>query len=345
MINDLIDRSVCRNGDLEGRMPNRSIFQITIDTEGDNLWAAPAQVTTENSRYLPRFQRLCEKYGFKPTYVVNWEMANCPNFRAFGRDLLARRTGEIGMHLHAWNSPPIVPLGDNDDIRQPYLIEYPQDVVVEKIHVMTRRLEDVFETKMLTHRAGRWALDGRYARELAALGYTSDCSVTPNVSWPMTGPTQGAHAVDYSGLPATTFSFEFGDGLKLLEIPVTILPKSISFFESQLRRALGKPKPVVWLRPNGRNLSDMLLALQAGLAVNGDYVQFMLHSSELMPGGSPTFDTEEKIEFLYAHLDRLFAKASEKFVGATLSEFVAMRRSVADPRIPGVDTQPQQCGF
>jgi hypothetical protein len=74
---------------------------ITVDTEGDNLWAKPHRITTENSSYLARFQTLCEQFNHKPTYLTNWEMANCPIFRDFGRDVLARNAGEIGMHLHA----------------------------------------------------------------------------------------------------------------------------------------------------------------------------------------------------------------------------------------------------
>ncbi|WP_395754844.1 hypothetical protein [Edwardsiella ictaluri] len=50
-------------------------FIITIDTEGDNLWQNHDRITTENARYLPRFQLLCEKYGFKPVYLTNYEMA------------------------------------------------------------------------------------------------------------------------------------------------------------------------------------------------------------------------------------------------------------------------------
>src|SRR5208283_4588444 len=104
----------------------RPSFLITVDTEGDHLWSKPREITTRNSRYLPRFQALCEKYGLKPTYLTNWEMANCPVFRDFGQDVIAHNTGEIGMHLHAWNSPPIIPLTDNDYSYQPYLIEYPE---------------------------------------------------------------------------------------------------------------------------------------------------------------------------------------------------------------------------
>ena len=70
---------------------------ITIDTEGDNAWARPRVATTRNAEYLPRFQELCDQFGFKPTYLTNYEMAQCRRFQQFGRDVLARGAAEIGI--------------------------------------------------------------------------------------------------------------------------------------------------------------------------------------------------------------------------------------------------------
>ena len=57
-------------------------FLISIDTEGDNLWDwdEKSPIGTLNSSYLPRFQELCDRYGFKPTYLSNWEMVSNPKF-------------------------------------------------------------------------------------------------------------------------------------------------------------------------------------------------------------------------------------------------------------------------
>ena len=46
-----------------------------------------------------------------------------------------------------------------------------------------------------------------------------------------------------------------------------------------------------------------------------------LHSSELMPGGSPIFKKEKDIENLYSHLDELFAVAKVFFKAGTLSDY------------------------
>ena len=84
-------------------------FLITIDTEGDDIWGRHATVTTENARFLPRFQNLCRDHGFKPTYLTNYEMAIDPRYQEFGRSVLRAGEGEIGLHVHPWNSPPLDP--------------------------------------------------------------------------------------------------------------------------------------------------------------------------------------------------------------------------------------------
>ena len=152
-------------------------FLITIDTEGDNLWQNHDRITTENARFLPRFQQLCEKYAFKPTWLTNYEMAIDPVYIAFARDVIARESGEIGMHLHAWNSPPLSDLTGDDWRYKPYLIEYPAEQIHSKVAFMTQLLEETFQTKMLSHRAGRWAFNEYYAALLIEYGYVVDLSL------------------------------------------------------------------------------------------------------------------------------------------------------------------------
>lgn len=325
----------------------RPCFQITIDTEGDNLWSRPAAAGTRNAEYLPRFQTICEKYGLKPTYLTNWEMAHSPAMQALGRDILKRGTGEIGMHLHAWDSPPLVPLTADDAAQHPYLIEYPEAVMRQKVGRLTAALEDLFQARMVSHRAGRWAFNATYARILADHGYKVDCSVTPHVSWRrVMGAATGNGGSDYTGFPDRAYWWELGGAAELLEVPVSIVRQVPALPMRAVRRLLGRPAcRTLWLRPNGRNLKDLFHVLDEALRHGRDYVQFMLHSSELMPGGSPSFDTADKIETLYAHLDQLFSRARRNFDGATLGEYAAgFNRSRAEcPSAPS-DLRVPACG-
>jgi hypothetical protein len=309
---------------------------ITIDAEGDDLWARPREITTRNAEYLPRFQSLCERFHFKPVFLTNYEMAMSDAFVEFGRDVLARGAGEIGMHLHAWNSPPLHPLTDDDFRYQPYLIEYPEQVMKEKIKTLTRLLEDRFDQQMISHRAGRWALDGRYAAMLLDEGYRVDCSVTPGVDWRGSpGDPNGNGGSDYKDFPDRPYfldpsNISVAASGGLLEVPVTIRPSGLyrwaplAYRIRLVRRFANKVSPGLrWLCPGQSDLDSMLQVAGEARAQGADHVEFMLHSSELMPGGSRTFRDTSAIERLYENLEILFQDLSTWCKGMTLTEFRA----------------------
>ncbi|MDR7415114.1 MAG: deacetylase [Armatimonadota bacterium] len=318
------------------------VFLITVDTEGDNLWARPREITTRNAEYLPRFQELCERYGLRPTYLVTYEMAISPAFREFGRDVLRRNTAEIGAHPHAWNNPPLVSLTPDDLHHQPYLFEYPEPVMEQKIRVLTQVLEDTFGVKMRSHRAGRWGFNETYARLLVRHGYLVDCSVTPHLSWRRhLGAPQGTGGPDYRRFPEDPYYVDLEDVSRpgnstLMEVPVTVVPSGPSALRPWrerlnsvplARRLLHRFWPSVhWLRPDRRNLPHMLRIVRRAAHEGCVHLEFMVHSSELMPGGSPLFPTREHIEHLYRDLEVLFERASRTCRPATLSEFYEMYR-------------------
>nr|ADK56083.1 WabN [Proteus mirabilis] len=314
-------------------------FIITLDTEGDNLWENEHNITTQNTHFLPRFQQLCERFQFKPVWLTNYEMAIDEAYIEFAQDVIARNTGEIGMHLHAWNSPPIVALTDNDLHYQPYLIEYPKSQMRDKIAFMTDLLENKLQTKMLSHRAGRWAFNETYAQLLIEFGYQVDCSVTPKVDWRFTkGDPAQSGGTDYSNFPSHAYFMDVNDISKagnstLLEVPMSIQYKHSPFMNKIKRgydRLRGKRRSpsVNWLRPKGGNAQQMIEVAQKSLAQGHSHIEFMLHSSEFMPGGSPTFRTEQDIDGLYHDLETLFNFLQDKVQGMTLAEYYKIKNEV-----------------
>jgi len=308
-------------------MPETPLI-VTIDAEGDDLWAKPREITTRNAAYLPRFQALCERYGLKPVYLTNYEMAVSDEFAEFARDVLERDAGEIGMHLHAWNSPPLFSLTDDDFRHQPYLIEYPEPVMREKIRCMTRLLEARFGRCITSHRAGRWAFDRRYASMLIDEGYRVDCSITPGVDWrPHAGDPGGDGGSDYRASPAQP---HFLAGGALLEVPMTTRASRLyrrapwAYRVPLLRRAANRvSRGLGWLCPAESDLGTMLDVANQARAEGAAHLQFMLHSSELMPGGSPSFRDASDIERLYERLEMLFGQLRGWCRGMTLQEFRA----------------------
>jgi hypothetical protein len=327
------------------RLTDTAFFLISIDTEEDNAWARPRCATTRNADFLERFQQLCERYRQRPTWLTNHEMIRSPVFRRFAGEVLARGTAEVGMHLHAWNSPPLLSLTGDDDQTQPYLIEYEPRIMREKIHALTATLEQALGVKIVSHRAGRWAFDERYAEMLLEEGYKVDCSVTPLVSWASTsGSTAGRGGTDYTRFPHEPYWIDLHDiaqpgSSDLLEVPVTImsfrsglidrivhaadrLPRALSPLSHFTRRAANRfSPPAVWLRPTDDKRQRLTDVVDRVIEDDRVHAQLVLHSSELMPGGSPTFRDSASIEALYADLESLFRRVERRFIGVTLSEF------------------------
>ena len=300
-------------------------FIITIDTEGDNLWQWKRgdTIRTDNTKYLPRFQNLCDKYGFKPTWLTNYEMMLDNDYVDFIKEVVNTGRGEIGMHLHAWSTPPEYCLKAETD-SAPYLIEYPENIMEEKICSMTNIIKEKTGIVPISHRAGRWAMNETYFQLLKKYGYHYDCSVTPHINWNENqGQTADSQGTDYSKYSESPCKIE-----GILEIPVTIryvhrvFGKDVNTAKGYLKKLYHFIKgKKIWLRPTGDNLEEMLWLVDYIEKSSDEYIMFMIHSSELMPMGSPTFKNEEDIERLYQDLDILFKRISKGFEGVTVGEY------------------------
>lgn len=299
-------------------------FIITIDTESDAQWDLNAPCSTRNAQFIPRFQELAEKYGFKPTWLTTYEMAEDPFYIEYMTDCLKRGVCEIGMHLHAWNNPPEYPLTKINNQRD-YLFEYPEKIMEEKIHILTEKLEDTFSTKILSHRSGRWSTDDIYFKLLKKYGYKYDCSVTPFMNWESCIGATGKPGSNYSTCPTQPYEIYKG----IMEIPVSIRPMkyiatdamhSIHSIVHELKWS--RKVRNVWLRPAENPSFIAMKKVLDVVSVDSDYAMFMLHSSEMMPGGSPSFPDKKSIEEMYNCVEKLFAYAKQKgYLGYRLSDY------------------------
>ena len=310
---------------------------ITVDTEGDNLWKMKqcptgiANITNRNGEYIERFQILCEKYKFIPTYFVNYEMTQSISFVNLGRDALKKKKCEIGMHMHAWNSPPIMKLSEPKGKKygKPYAGEYPKSVLFSKMEYLHKRLEDIFCTSITSHRGGRWYFNEDILEFLIKYNYLVDATITPGLTWEkMYGNT--IKGCNDKNVKMNAYELDEHNILKegksgILEVPPTILKLSM---QNILRNKISINKDVMkyyWLRPDGNNLKEMLWIIDKAFRIKMDYIQFMIHSSELMPGGSPVFQTKKSIENLYYDLEVVFALIAKYSRGVGISDYAKKR--------------------
>lgn len=296
-------------------------FIITVDTEGDNLWnwKEGNPITTENTNYIPRFQMLCEKYGLKPTYLTNREMALDREWVKYGSHKAQQGLCEIGMHIHAWNTLPMYTL-ENRYGGNSYITEYPDEVIYQKLKWITEFLQDRFEMPMKSARSGRWATNAVYFSSLTELGYIGDCSMTPGFNLSTIPGYSMNVGNDYRHVPYKTHMLPNG----IVEVPMTTrclhhLPKG------SIRHKLGAllKGDHLWLRPIRKSLYDLQFLSHVVQKEGEDYLEFMVHSAELMPGGSPYFKTKEDIELMYSIMDKYFQQiVATGYTGVTLSEYI-----------------------
>lgn len=304
-------------------------FIITIDTEGDNQWDISQSSTTKNSRFVPRFQEKCEQYNLKPVYLVDYSMSHDPFLVEFLNDCLRRGTCEVGMHLHAWDTPPNIKIDTIND--RPYLVEYSNEIIHEKLSILHNTLVSAFNGSITSHRAGRWIINNYYLQELEKLGYSVDCSITHGIGW--NGDVKKyAGNVDYSARKKIV-PYHINN-LSILEVPPSIHRMRTNGIETTkgLKNCLRSMKASVfgknsWIRPSLCTTAEVIKMIDYS-AKNDDYLEFMMHSSEFMPGGSPYYRTEKDIDELYVELDKIFSHAiDQQCCGFTLKEYCNFLRT------------------
>jgi hypothetical protein len=311
-------------------------FILTIDTEGDNQWDHGRELTVENIKFVPRFQKLCEKYLIKPTYLVTSEVCEDAFARKFFSDLVLRDKAEIGTHLHSWTTPPFLNRDGfrYNDPNHAFATEVPEELLIDKVRNITNQIESAFGKRPLSYRSGRFGFDENLARILADNSYLIDSSVTPYCSWTENkGLSDGKGGPDF--LESTPFPYRYNfENNSLLEIPVTILPTSfpfnrynklaVSYFRNVdksimlkvLRKLFYRNQPI-WLRPNSwMNIHLFNNLLDEAARIKLPYLVMMFHSSELMPGCSIYRPDEDSIERLYGLLELFFVSLREKNVAS-----------------------------
>ena len=301
-------------------MNKSKYFIITVDTEGDNLWGYKEgnPIGTRNADYIPRFQSLCDRYGFKPVYLTSYEMAMSNVFVKMGKEWLANDKCEIGVHLHAWNNPPYYKI-DGAYSGNPYLIEYPEEIMRKKFQVIYDLIIERFGIIPISHRAGRWAMNDTYFKILKDFGIKVDCSYTPYINWQnVKGISMGGSDYSLVGRNVSVVN-----GVK--EVPMSVMHTHKPYSDG-LRH---KIKTIIrgntiWLRPACSDVRMMKAVIDFYAKDKTlNFVEFMIHSSELMPGGSPYFQTTESIENEFRSIEKIFEYAIMKgYKGCTLKEYI-----------------------
>lgn len=316
---------------------------ITVDTEADSQWDYDGRVTLDNLSSLPRFQGLCERHGFRPTYLLACEVLQAGDAVALLRQWRREGRAEIGAHLEPWTTPPFLPEEAADRSMQAFPSELPEPWFRRKLETLTSGIETALGGAPRSFRAARWGLCGSMVSALADCGYLVDCSVTPATSWSREkGLHGGAGGPDYRLAPLQPYPLGFNDVCRpgessVLEVPPTILYTGcLGRSDSPMaRRFSALPETLAkrilnrlafrkrWLRISRTSgLRDWLDILRAARRDGLDALHFMIHSSELTAGTSPLTRTEEEAGLAWAALEEMLRFFRQKgLAGCTLLEY------------------------
>ncbi len=299
-------------------------FFLTIDTEGDNIWSAPRDISAKNTEKLYRFQSLCEKYDIKPIYLTNYEASINKGFQKFVKE--HKDNLEIGLHLHAWNSPPIKPLTQDDYKYQPYLHEYSNDLIIKKIEYLISHLKETFNCDIVSHRGGRYSINSTIIKVLYENGIKIDCSVVPGIDWSSSkGDPSRNGGPNFKGYNPKINVIDDS----LIEIPVTtyIVNDYINNLKDTnvLKRILRKffnYKNLI-LRSKVDNLDELKKVVKHNLKNECTHLDYIIHSSELVKGYSPLIKTNEEEDVFYKNLEKFFIFLKENNIKSyTFKEYL-----------------------
>src|SRR5665213_1491626 len=258
------------------------LLQIIIDTEEEFDWSKPFSRQSTgvlNIAHQEKAQRIFDRYGIKPTYVVDYPVAS----RSIGfgplREFLADARCEIGAHLQPWVNPPYV-----EDVND--ILSYPgnltPEIEREKLTVLTAAIERNLGVKPLVYRAGRYGIGPRSLGLLDRMGYEIDASVLPEID------LTRRHGTDFTAFGI--HPFRFGPNGRRLGTPLTI-------------GHAGRLIERIGLSPEGYSLEEQMRLVRSQLARGQRIFNLSYHSPSLMPGGAPYVRTEDDLGRFLATLE------------------------------------------
>ena len=319
-------------------MPPRLLF--TVDVEEDMPgWRITDPITVTNVSALARLAELCDQLAVRATYLCTYPVATTPESAAILRLLAARGDCEIGAHLHPWNTPPFgdVPGREGDERRHTY---YQSELGPErfraKLEVLHRAVAAISGTRPRSFRAGRFGIDAATLRELVAMGYEADTSITPLEDHRADRGPDFRGAPQHPYRPARDDVRKQGD-LPIVEIPVSValsrrLPGALQSAYVRIPRAtrvrglLSRDYldllDFAWLYPVRFDVELMTKAARTLVAGGSPVLNVFVHSSELVPGMSGRVHTKADVEQVFERLAGIFEFCLEEFdaVPCTLGE-------------------------
>lgn len=301
---------------------------VSLDVEEEGLFSGsyPRQAPgLTNIPLLGRLEFLPREFGLPLTWLCDYPVLTHGPSLAVLENLLGRLGGELGAHLHPWNTPPFPDLPWPEPVSTAVM---PIDTLRAKLETVQTAVRAFAGRPATSFRMGRWNLFRRAMAVLPEAGFTVDSSVAPLRHVPG-GP-------DHFLAPADPYWVRPGgpDTAPLLEAPTTqvpLVPGLPRLFHGLARRLpprsadalLGVSMKTLTLgvNPVWMPEASMRLATRLHVRRGGRALTLFWHSSELLPGGSPHFPDQAAVDAFLAKVRRFASWLRRTFTvtGTTLT--------------------------
>lgn len=326
------------------------LFILSIDTEEEWDWSSQfpsTEYSLNNIQTLPAFQAHCTGLGVRPTYFVDYAVANAPQAQAVISDIARSGHAEIGAHLHPWCNPPL--FGETTDASS-HVVNLPLQQTEEKLDCLMDVLENAVGVHPRSFRSGRWGMNGEVLTLLRNKGFRVDSSVYPFYE---------NEYFSCAGAPTTPYWPSLSDPLStgaqrdIMELPVTAgfnlknarLAEKVHSHMSRSMLARLKAVGVLWhtrllrkiyLSPELSSSKDMNRLIDSVLANQAPCIHMYLHSSSLIDGATGLLPERNAFanicQRISASLHYLQSRANVKFCTITeAAELMARRQPDANP--------------
>lgn len=282
----------------------RPILVVVIDTEEGFDWGMPhsrEQVDVSAMGDLYRVQDIFDRYQIVPCYVIDYPVASQQAGYEYLRRVHQDGRCVIGAHLHPWVSPPHTEAVTR---KNSFPGNLERSLEREKLSRLLDAIEESFDYRPITYKAGRYGIGPNSASILRELDLLIDLSPTPGFDY---SSENGPDYRDYVNSP-----FWFGPSQNQLCIPCTggyagFLGKySRAGYEFASKpmfqpfRALGILARLgaverIRLSPEGFTLAEMVRISNFLIARGERILTLSFHSPSVTPGFTPYVENKRQL--------------------------------------------------
>ncbi len=288
----------------------RPALTVVVDTEEEFDWSAPFDRRATGVGHMQRIgavQAVCERWGIRPVYVIDYPVASQEAGIAALRPLLRSGQALVGAHLHPWVSPPYEEevTGHNS-----FPGNLPPALERAKLVELCACIEAALGMRPLMYKAGRYGIGLNTFAILEDLGFTVDLSPSPPFDYRTAGGADFSRrglAPEWVGPRRSVLSIP-GTGALVGCLPsLWLYQVAASTRLAQLRvpgilARLGVAERVK-LSPEGHSCAEMTRLVRWLHARGQRLFALSLHSPSVEPGHTPYVRSEQDLQALLAALD------------------------------------------